>query len=209
MGLFNKKKCMYCGGKVGLLGGNSLKETDEVMCDKCRKEKSSPFILTCFFTKEEFEEHCKVYERVKELRASFVETDKVVDKKKTLLSIDSEKRLFIFPDDYRMEKYDVLSFNDIKDFHMEFDYDMFPSDESNPLKYLKKYNIPYADMPVADKDGKIMNTLFVVDFNENAYLKDSVSFKIGGYEEIQKGYDNAAAIYEAFMKYTGIIKEKK
>ena len=128
MGLFSKKDCAICGGKVGLLGGLKLK--DGHLCKECKK-KLSPFFddakeSTLDDIKKQITAREENYKQLDNLEINKIYGEFGVilidEKNKKFVAVkDTSDGLFKSPkivksiDDVKDKNPDIIDFKDIKD----------------------------------------------------------------------------------------------
>ena len=109
MGLFDKKYCDFCGGKIGLLGNRKLEDGN--MCKECASKLSPWFSERRHSTKAEIAEQLAYREENKNAVSSFTTTRTIGNYMKLLL--DENNRKFIVTSASNLEKAnpDVLDFS--------------------------------------------------------------------------------------------------
>ena len=109
MGLFDKKYCDFCGGKIGLLGNRKLEDGN--MCKECASKLSPWFSERRHSTKAEIAEQLAYREENKNAVRNFTTTKSIGNYMKLLL--DETHQKFIVTSASNLEKAnpDVLDFS--------------------------------------------------------------------------------------------------
>ena len=111
MGLFNKKFCDICGGKIGMLGNRKL--DDGNMCKDCAS-LLSPFITDRRRTTlAEIKDHLAYREANKAEVAAFNVTKTLGDRTKVLLDEDAAKFIVTSSSKWKNDNPDVIAFSQV------------------------------------------------------------------------------------------------
>ena len=111
MGLFDKKFCDICGGKIGLLGNRKLEDGN--MCKDCAS-LLSPFISDRRRTTlAEIKEHLAYREANKAEVAAFNVTRTIGDRTKVMLDEDAGKFIVSSSSRWKSENPDVMLFSQV------------------------------------------------------------------------------------------------
>jgi hypothetical protein len=117
MGLFDKKFCDICGGKIGLLGNRKLEDGN--LCKDCAA-KLSPFMTDRRrTTKADIKEHLAYREANKADVAAFNLTRTLGTSTKVLLDEDARKFIVTSSGRWKNENPDVLSFSQVTGCNIE------------------------------------------------------------------------------------------
>ena len=92
MGLFDKKYCDFCGGKIGLLGNRKLEDGN--MCKECASKLSPWFSERRHSTKAEIAEQLAYREENKNAVRNFTTTRSIGNYMKLLLDENHQSRMF-------------------------------------------------------------------------------------------------------------------
>ena len=121
MGLFDKKNCDFCGGKIGLLGNRKL--SDGNMCKDCAAGISPYLVGRKTYSVADMKEHLEYREQNKEKLESFNATRSIglvtkvhIDDDKGLLLITSSRR-------YKDGNPDLLAFSQVTGCAVDIDED--------------------------------------------------------------------------------------
>ena len=117
MGLFDKKYCDFCGGKIGLLGNRKLEDGN--MCKECASKLSPWFSERRHSTKAEIAEQLAYREENKNAVKSFTTTRSIGNYMKLLL--DETHQKFIVTSASNLEKAnpDVMDFSQARGCSLE------------------------------------------------------------------------------------------
>jgi aminopeptidase-like protein len=111
MGLFDKKNCDICGGKIGLLGNRKLEDGN--MCKDCAA-KLSPFTTDRRKTTlAEIKDHLAYREANKAEVAKFNVTRTFGDRTKVLIDEDAKKFIVTSSGRWQSENPDVMAFSQV------------------------------------------------------------------------------------------------
>jgi len=117
MGLFDKKSCDVCGGKIGLLGNRKLEDGN--MCKDCAS-LLSPFTTDRRRTTlAEIKEHLAYREANKANVAAFNVTRTLGEKTKVLLDEDAGKFMVTSSSRWQNENPDVMAFSQVTGCNVE------------------------------------------------------------------------------------------
>ncbi len=111
MGLFDRKNCDVCGGKVGLLGGKKVK--DGRLCSDCAKKQSPYLSSRKNFTVEEMKAHLADREANLEIIQNFEPTRTVGSNLKLYVDDDSGRWFLTRSRRYQESNPDVFSSDQI------------------------------------------------------------------------------------------------
>lgn len=109
MGLFDKKYCDFCGGKIGLLGNRKLEDGN--MCKECAAKLSPWFSERRHSTKAEIAEQLAYREENKNAVRNFNTTRSIGNHTKLLLDENNRKFMVTSASDLIKANPDVLDFS--------------------------------------------------------------------------------------------------
>ena len=147
MGLFDKKTCDFCGGKIGLLGDKKYAEGD--MCKDCASKLSPWFNNRKESTKAQLEAQLAYREENKQQVAAFQTTRSLGNYTKLLIDDHNRKFMVTSSSDIIKANPDVLSFDQATGCSLDVDErrsEMMRKDPSgksvsyNPPRYEYSYN---------------------------------------------------------------------
>ena len=117
MGLFDKKYCDFCGGKIGLLGNRKLEDGN--MCKECASKLSPWFSERRHSTKAEIAQQLAYREENKNAVRNFTTTKSIGNYMKLLL--DETHQKFIVTSASNLEKAnpDVMDFSQARGCSLE------------------------------------------------------------------------------------------
>ncbi|MCL2045273.1 MAG: DUF4428 domain-containing protein [Oscillospiraceae bacterium] len=185
MGLFDKKKCDICGGKIGLLGNRKL--DDGNMCADCAK-KLSPFTTDRRKTSiNEIKAHLEYREANKAELAALNVTKSVGDC--YMVHIDEEAGKFVVSSSnkWQQENPDVISFSQVtkcvgtKDEHRT---ELMQKDKDGKLVSYRprQYKYEYDFYVTLSIDSPFFDE---IRFKVNMYMVDGESKEYGRIDAIQ------------------------
>ena len=119
MGLFDKKYCSICGGKIGFLGNRKLEDGN--LCKDCAGKLSPWFSDRRSSTVEEIREQLAYREENKAAVADFRVTRTYGGVTKLLLDEDAGKFMVTRARDYREANPDVLDFSQVTGCELEIE----------------------------------------------------------------------------------------
>ena len=160
MGLFEKKTCSICGGKIGLLGNRKLEDGN--LCKNCAGQLSPFFSERRHSTVEEIREQLAYREENRTAVAAFRTTRSFGGGMKLLLDEDAKKFMVTRARDLRDANPDVLDFSQVTACEMEIEEsrsEVFAKDKdgksvsyapphytfSSSVKIVIRVNHPYFD----------------------------------------------------------------
>ena len=111
MGLFDKKFCSVCGGKIGIFGNRKLEDGN--LCKECASLLSPWFSDRKHSTVEEIKEQLKYREENKNAVAAFRATRTLGTDMKVLLDEDAGKFMVTSSSKISEANPDVISFEDV------------------------------------------------------------------------------------------------
>ena len=109
MGLFDKKYCDFCGGKIGLLGNRKLEDGN--MCKECASKLSPWFSERRHSTKAEIAEQLAYREENKNAVRNFTTTRSIGNYMKLLLDENHQKFIVTSASNLEKANPDVLDFS--------------------------------------------------------------------------------------------------
>lgn len=109
MGLFDKKYCDFCGGKIGLLGNRKLEDGN--MCKECASKLSPWFSERRHSTKAEIAEQLAYREENKNAVRNFTTTRSIGNYMKLLLDENHQKFIVTSASSLEKANPDVLDFS--------------------------------------------------------------------------------------------------
>ena len=109
MGLFDKKYCDFCGGKIGLLGNRKLEDGN--MCKECASKLSPWFSERRHSTKAEIAEQLAYREENKNAVRNFTTTRSIGNYMKLLLDENHQKFIVTSASNLEEANPDVLDFS--------------------------------------------------------------------------------------------------
>ncbi len=128
MGLFDKKSCDMCGNKVNML--TRVKMSDGYLCGDCKKNLSEFATNWKNRTLAQAREHIAQREANKLKYEQFKQTSVAGDKNERLV-VDATHGWFYFAfgRDYKQGNPEIFDFNQLMEFFIEEEYDVFTKDE--------------------------------------------------------------------------------
>ncbi|MBO4926742.1 MAG: DUF4428 domain-containing protein [Clostridiales bacterium] len=109
MGLFDKKFCDFCGGKIGLLGNRKLEDAN--MCKDCASKLSPWFSERRHSTKADIDQQLAYREQNKQAVASFSATQTLGRHTKLLIDENARKFMVTSASDIYSANPDVLDYS--------------------------------------------------------------------------------------------------
>jgi hypothetical protein len=190
MGLFSKKNCDICGGKIGMLGNRKL--DDGNMCKDCAA-KLSPFITDRKrTTMADINEHLNYREENKEEVAKFNPTRTIGDKTKVIFDEDAAKFIVTSSTRWKSENPDVMTFSQVTGCNTE-------------IKETK------TEQRMKDKEGKMVSFVpprytydydFNVKINVNSPYFSEITFKLNN-----NRVDRNSIAFREFEKQAAELKQ--
>ena len=119
MGLFDKKFCDVCGGKIGLLGNRKLEDGN--LCKDCARLLSPWFSERRHSTVAEIKEQLAYREANKAEVSAFHTTRTLGDRTKVLLDEDARKFMVTAASNLQEANPDVLRFEDVTGCDLDID----------------------------------------------------------------------------------------
>ena len=119
MGLFDKKFCSVCGGKIGLLGNRKLEDGN--LCKECAQKLSPWFSERRHSTVEEIKAQLAYREANKAEVSAFHTTRTLGDRTKVLLDEDARKFMVTSASNLLDANPDVLKFEDVTGCDLDID----------------------------------------------------------------------------------------
>jgi hypothetical protein len=175
MGLFDKKFCDICGGKIGLLGNRKLDDAN--MCKECAN-KLSPFTSDRRRTTlAEIKEHLAYREANMAEVESFNVTRTLGDRTKVLLDEDNGKFLVTSSGRWKTENPDVMQFRQVTGCNTEIRESKSEITFKDKEGKTQSYNPPRYDI---DYD-------FYVTIHVNSPFFNEIEFKLNNSRIEQKG----------------------
>ena len=148
MGLFDKKFCSVCGGKIGLLGNRKLEDGN--LCKECAQKLSPWFSERRHSTVEEIKAQLAYREANKAEVSAFHTTRTLGDRTKVLLDEDARKFMVTSASNLLDANPDVLKFEDVTGCDLDIDERKVEQKMKNaegkevsytPPRYKYEYNI--------------------------------------------------------------------
>ena len=168
MGLFDKKFCDICGGKIGLLGNRKLEDGN--LCKDCAKKLSPWFSDRRNSTVAEIKEQLAYREANKAEVSAFHVTRTLGDRTKVLLDEDAHKFMVTSASNLQDANPDVLKYEDVTGCELDIDERKVEQKMKNAEGKEVSYNPPRYK---SEYDISI-----VINVN-NPYF-DDMRFKING-----------------------------
>jgi len=166
MGLFDKKTCDICGGKIGLLGNRKLEDGN--MCKDCAS-LLSPFMTDRRKTTvDEIKEHLAYREENKKSVSAFNLTRTIGTATRVLFDEDAQKFIVTSSNRWQSENPDVMDFSQVTGCHTEVKETREEIKREGKDGTKISYNPPRYDI---DYD-------FNVTINVNSPWFSDISFKI-------------------------------
>ena len=148
MGLFDKKFCSVCGGKIGLLGNRKLEDGN--LCKECAQKLSPWFSERRHSTVEEIKAQLAYREANKAEVSAFHTTRTLGDRTKVLMDEDARKFMVTSASNLLDANPDVLKFEDVTGCDLDIDERKVEQKMKNaegkevsytPPRYKYEYNI--------------------------------------------------------------------
>ena len=111
MGLFDKKYCSVCGGKIGFLGNRKLEDGN--LCKDCARKLSPFFSERRHSTVEEIREQLAYREANREKVAAFHPTRTINCREYLILDEDKGQLIVTSRKNWKEENPDVIDFGDV------------------------------------------------------------------------------------------------
>ena len=219
MALFQKKECVLCGGKAGLLTRSAILG-GEFICGDCRGKFSAHTANVGNLMLDEVKEliHLKE-ENDKRYKAEFVTTRRFdFDNRHPMIAVDDEHGWFVL---LKEDNPDIFSFDWIAGYYVDLHTKPLSDDEIaeyrrrnggsglfGVLNFLLSDDFisRYPDLPRCPRDRKVTGMYFQIDLGINPlnakYLRlDMLPGWSNNTAEIEKAYYCANEIYQCIKEY--------
>ena len=174
-GVFDKKSCSICNGKIGLLGKRKL--DDGVLCKECSSQLSPYFSERRHSTVDQIREQLDYREANKADVESFNVTRTLGGTTKVLLDEDAQKFLVTSANRWREANPDVMNFSQVTGCDTEIRELRTEIRRKSSDGSMVSYNPPRYDI-----DYDVYLTIHV-----NAPYFDAITFKVNAYRIERQG----------------------
>ena len=170
MGLFDKKYCDFCGGKIGLLGNRKLEDGN--MCKECASKLSPWFSERRHSTKAEIAQQLAYREENKNAVRNFTTTKSIGNYMKLLL--DETHQKFIVTSASNLEKAnpDVMDFSQARGCSLEIKESRTELKTKDKEGHFISYNPPRYEYSYNVQSNWRVTSSFVGINNENKYYEN-------------------------------------
>ena len=190
MGLFDKKFCSICNGKIGLLGNRKLEDGN--LCKDCASKLSPWFSERRHSTVEDIKGQLAYREENKAAVAAFHTTRTLGNNTKVLLDEDAKKFMVTSARDLAAANPDVLNYSDVTGCRLDVDESRSELKQKNSEGKEVSYNPP--------RYSYDYNFDVVINVN-NPYF-DEIKFRLNSSSiEIQPVIGNSAPFVARNLEY--------
>ncbi|MBQ7564861.1 MAG: DUF4428 domain-containing protein [Lachnospiraceae bacterium] len=215
MGLFQRKECVLCGGKVGLLIRYKLVNGDYI-CGDCREKMPNYTKGIEDFTVDEVKDLISLKEENdRRFENEFVTSRRFdFDNKHPMMAVDDEHGEFAILKD---KKPDIFKFDEILNFYVDLHTKLLSTEETKKtsafmdvVKYMtsKDFGSRYPDLPRCGLGYKITGMYFQINLGKNPYHAEEIRLDMlpnwsNSTDQLEKAYRCANDMYQCIKEYKG------
>ena len=215
MGLFQKKDCVCCGGKAGLLFRYKLVSGDYI-CSDCRGKIPNYSKWTEDYTLDEVKELISLKEENdRRFENEFVTTRRFdFDGRNPMMAVDDEHGEFAILKD---KKPDIYRFDQILNFYVDLNTRLLTNEETKKMsaftdvvKYMtsKDFGSRFPDLPRCPLGHKITGMYFQINLGNNPFHSEEIRLDLlpnwsNSTDQLDKAYRCANDMYQCIKEYKG------